>query len=181
MKEDDVRGIQEDIQESWSDFALADCNFDGFPEIDSPFASLKENEKEKKTMARQEKLSTKVKKQMFLQELRKKLGVIQPAADAVGISRQQVLNWRHKDPEFARAFEEVSEVALDFVETKLLKLIDGMDTTATIFYLKTKGKRRGYVEKQEIEASIEGSVSFEAFLMESTLPENNKEQEKDNG
>lgn len=130
---------------------------------------------------RETRTSTKIKKKLFLQELKKKLGVIQPAADAVGISRQQVLVWRHKDPEFAKAFDEISEVALDFAESKLLKLIDGMDTTATIFYLKTKGKRRGYVEKQEIEASIEGSVSFEAFLMESTLPENNKEQEKDNG
>ncbi len=41
--------------------------------------------------------------------------------------------------------------ALDFMESRLLKAIDKGNVTAIIFYLKTKGKDRGYIEPQEID------------------------------
>ena len=36
-------------------------------------------------------------------------------------------------------------------ESKLMENINGNDNTSIIFFLKTKGKKRGYVEKQEVE------------------------------
>ena len=42
-------------------------------------------------------------------------------------------------------------MSLDFAESQLHKQINDGSTTATIFLLKTKGKDRGYVEKQQIE------------------------------
>ena len=38
---------------------------------------------------------------------------------------------------------------LDFAETMLMKHIREGDTTSLIFYLKTKGRERGYVERVE--------------------------------
>ncbi len=46
---------------------------------------------------------------------------------------------------------------MDFAESQLYKQIKEGSTAATIFYLKTKGKKRGYIERQEIEHN--GSVS----------------------
>ena len=45
---------------------------------------------------------------------------------------------------------EASETTIDFVESQLLKNINEGDTTSIIFFLKTKAKHRGYVERQEI-------------------------------
>lgn len=42
------------------------------------------------------------------------------------------------------------ETRLDKAEKKLDQLIGAGDTTALIFYLKTKGKKRGYIERTEI-------------------------------
>jgi hypothetical protein len=46
------------------------------------------------------------------------------------------------------------------VESRLLKNIDSGDTTAMIFYLKTKGKHRGYVERQELTGKEGGDLTF---------------------
>ena len=54
------------------------------------------------------------------------------------------------DPEFARITKELDEYTLDFVEQRLYGLIQTGDTAATIFFLKTRGKARGYVERQEL-------------------------------
>ena len=47
---------------------------------------------------------------------------------------------------------------LDFAESKLYELVDDKHPTAIIFLLKTKGKDRGYVERQEFD--IEGGLNL---------------------
>ena len=91
-----------------------------------------------------------IKKKAFLESLEANLGIVTKAAAAVGLSRDVHYYWLKNDPEYKAAVESVEDSVLDFAESKLHGLIDGGDTAATIFYMKTKGKKRGYVERQEL-------------------------------
>lgn len=94
-------------------------------------------------------MNTQQKKQDMLVALEKTLGVVTSAARQVGIERTTHYYWMREDEDYKRAVESIDDVALDFAESKLHSLIQNDDTAATIFYLKTKGKKRGYIERQE--------------------------------
>ena len=89
----------------------------------------------------------------MLKALEKSLGVVTLAAKEVGIDRTMHYRWMNEDSEYRKAVDDIADVALDFAESMLHKQIQDKDTTATIFFLKTKGKKRGYVERQEIDHS----------------------------
>lgn len=88
------------------------------------------------------------KQKRFLEALDANLGIITQAAKATRISRRSYYNWLDI-PEFKRRVDEINQSTVDFVESKLLQNINNADTTAIIFYLKTKAKDRGYVERVE--------------------------------
>lgn len=84
----------------------------------------------------------------FLEALAAAAGIVLTACESVNVSRSTYYRWYKEDAAFAERVDEISEEQMDFVEGKLLKSIKEGDTTAIIFYLKTKGKKRGYSEKQ---------------------------------
>lgn len=92
------------------------------------------------------------KKEKFIQALAQGFGIIATACEAIGIGRSTYYRWYNNDPEFKERVDEVTETQVDFVESKLMQAINAGDTTATIFYLKTKGKKRGYNEKAQPKA-----------------------------
>ena len=94
----------------------------------------------------------------MIEALEKSLGIVTTACKSVGISRQTHYQWMKEDEAYRQEVEGISDIALDFAESKLHKQIENNDTTATIFYLKTKGKKRGYVERTEVEQS--GSLAI---------------------
>lgn len=91
----------------------------------------------------------------FLIAYEKSLGVLKPACDMTGMCRKTIWEWRKKYPEFDAACHDCEETAVDFVETKLYKLINDGAEASTIFYMKTKGRKRGYVEKHEVDMNAE--------------------------
>jgi hypothetical protein len=95
--------------------------------------------------------STETKKTALIEALEASLGVVSTAVKLVGIHRATFYEWIKNDAEFKQAVDDITESTLDFAETALHSKIRGGDTTAIIFYLKTKGKKRGYVEKSEVE------------------------------
>ena len=85
------------------------------------------------------------------------------ACQKIGITRSCYYKWLDMDPKFKEKCEEVNEEVIDIVESKLLSAINNEDLTAIIFYLKTKGKKRGYVERVEQDINVN---PFEQLMKE---------------
>ncbi len=90
----------------------------------------------------------------MLKAMEDALGVVTLACRNVGIDRTTHYAWLKSDPDYAQAIDDLSEVALDFAESQLHRSIKNGSDTATIFYLKTKGKKRGYIERSEIDQTV---------------------------
>lgn len=108
-----------------------------------------------------EKPTTERKKEKFLQAYKNSLGIVSAACEVAGVSRKTYYRWIESDEEFAAKVEDMADFQCDFVESKLLKKIEEGDTTAIIFYLKTKGKSRGYTTNPEKDSAIKLLESFE--------------------
>ena len=93
---------------------------------------------------------TDIRKKAFLDALEKSLGVVTIACRSIGLHRSTFYDWMRDDPEFKSMVDDLNEVTLDFAESELHKQIRDGSTAATIFYLKTKGKKRGYIERSDI-------------------------------
>lgn len=94
----------------------------------------------------------------MLEALEKSLGVVTTACRMVDISRKTHYEWCRIDDVYKEAVDDIADIALDFAESQLHKQIKDGEVSSTIFYLKTKGKKRGYIEKQEID--LGGSVGI---------------------
>jgi transposase-like protein len=97
-------------------------------------------------------------KERFLQMLKKTGGIIVKACESADVSRSQYYRWMEQDESFKERVDEINEGMIDFVESKLMQQINAGDTTATIFFLKTKGKHRGYHEKIQLDGNMSNDV-----------------------
>lgn len=108
-------------------------------------------------------MKKKQRQEMFLQHFRKSHGIVSYACQKVGITRACYYKWRENDPKFREKADEIEEETIDHVESKLYNAIDKGELTAIIFYLKTKGKKRGYVERVEQDVNVN---PFEQLMQE---------------
>lgn len=88
-------------------------------------------------------------------------GFITQTAELLGVERHTVSRWRHNDVEIAEWFEEAVDNNLDIAETKLMENIKAGKEASVFFYLKCKGKARGFIERQQFEHM--GGMSFSAM------------------
>lgn len=88
-------------------------------------------------------------------------GIYSHAAKKLNISRQAVTERVNNNPELKAIVDDIVEGTLDDAEEVLRDLITGAENetvkfSATKFYLSTKGKKRGYIEKSEIDHTTGG-------------------------
>jgi len=105
-------------------------------------------------------------KKRLIEALEKSLGVITTACKQTGVNRSTFYEWYNKDEDFKKEVDDIGNIALDFAESKLHEQIMDNNTSATIFYLKTKGKKRGYVERQEITGADGSPTSFKIEIID---------------
>jgi hypothetical protein len=96
----------------------------------------------------------------MIEALSKSLGIVTTACKAIDINRSTHYEWLKEDADYAAAVQEIENLALDFAESRLHKLIEKGDTSATIFYLKTKGKMRGYQEGPIVDVKTNGNTQI---------------------
>ena len=112
-------------------------------------------------------------KKLFIKAYKLNKCNITKACEAMEMSRQTFYDWMNSDAEFKVEAENAREERLDHLEDKLFELVDGAtydalthegeivrlqdkpNPTSVIFALKTLGKHRGYIERQEIDATIQ--------------------------
>lgn len=100
-------------------------------------------------------------KKKLLEGLVKYKGIVTDACKYANCSRKTYYKYLKEDEDFAEEAKDAQDQALDFVEGKLFSLIQQENPTAIIFYLKTKGKKRGYVERQEITGADGDAIKTE--------------------
>lgn len=88
-------------------------------------------------------------KKKFIEIFEKSFGFVSIACENAKIGRTTYYRWLEEDSDFRQKCSDIEEANIDYAENKLLTQIREGNTTATIFYLKTKGKNRGYIERQE--------------------------------
>ncbi len=86
------------------------------------------------------------------ESLRATGGIISHAATALGVHRSTISRRIGRSEVLKAVMEEATEGALDIAEETLMNKIKEGNLTAVIFFLKTKGRGRGYIEKHHVEA-----------------------------
>lgn len=118
-----------------------------------------------------------IKQKLMIESLRKCKGLVTYACEAAGICRYTHYDWLKKYPDYVQAVDEIDNFVLDKIEESSLRMIEEGKTPAmNIFYLKTKGKRRGFIEKQEIEHSTGDLTSLRNVIKDC---DNDGEHQKD--
>ena len=76
-------------------------------------------------------------------------GFVSKAAFLLKCHVTTVYSYADKYEEVGKAWEDMKEARHDYVENALYSRIQEGNVPSTIFYLKTKAKERGYVERTE--------------------------------
>jgi hypothetical protein len=104
-------------------------------------------------MAKQRQYNPKLHKEKLIKALIKHLGIVSKACEEVGISRNQFYIYCRTDAAFKEEVDDINEITLDFVEDKLFQNIREGDRSSIMFYIKYKGRKRGYVDSSDVNIS----------------------------
>lgn len=104
-------------------------------------------------------MAEKYKAEQVIEAIKKTKGLVTHTARYLGCEPDTVRNYVKRYPSVAAALKEAREAVTDLAEMALYDAIEGRESWAVCFYLKTQGKSRGYIEKQQIEHSGHIDVS----------------------
>jgi len=85
-------------------------------------------------------------------------GNVAAIARALGTSRGTVWNRIQSSPALQSLLADARETMIDNAESSLYRAVLAGEAWAVCFFLKTQGKRRGYVERQEVTGAEGGAI-----------------------
>lgn len=103
--------------------------------------------------------------------LRAKSGNVTAAAVALGCSRSTIYRRIEQSPQLKDLITDERETLADIAESALRKAVLDGNITAIIFTLKTVGKSRGYVERQELTGAEGADLSIDIKWADRALDE----------
>lgn len=95
--------------------------------------------------------------------LRRTKGMIYLAARELQCQPSTIYRRLARSPELKELHEALHGEVGDVAELKLYQSIQDGDLRAIAFYLRTKGKHRGYVERQEVSGPDGGAIAVETY------------------
>lgn len=101
--------------------------------------------------------------------LRKSAGLFSAAAQMVGLDPSTVSRRVAKSENLKAVVSEALDKRLDVAESELLKAISRGEAWAICFFLKCKGKGRGYVERTEVTGGNGAPLGSPAAVSEAEL------------
>jgi len=99
-----------------------------------------------------------LKKEELIKALIRNLGNVTQSCQDVGMSRDRYYVYLRTDTEFKRKVDDIDNIQLDFVESKLIENIRAGDKGSIMFYMRYKGRKRGYTDS--IDLNVSGNINI---------------------
>lgn len=106
--------------------------------------------------------------EQVIEALKQSQGLVYLAAKQLGCSAQTIYNYGKRYAKVREALQEAKGERVDRAELALWSQINNGNIAAIIFYLKTQGKDRGYVERQEMSGPDGGAIPVATKIIEVT-------------
>lgn len=116
--------------------------------------------------------SNKMKKKM-LTILKKNKGLVSTSCKICNISRSAYYLWYNNDPEFKEKVDEIMDLEVENVESKLFDLIQNNNPAGIIFYLKNKSEK--FKPSLKIDAEINGELKINSIFSEDLIHDDPEE------
>ena len=98
--------------------------------------------------------------------LKKHRGLMYLAADALKMSYSHVQERVRTSPYLQKVARDASEKRIDVAEEKLAELMEERNLGSLIFFLKTRGKHRGYTETVEMQVPEHVEKQLDTMLLQ---------------
>ena len=98
--------------------------------------------------------------EQVIEAIKRNDGLLAATARDLGISRSTVYRYVKRYATIQAAVEEARDTNIDMAEGQLMKAIRKGSIPAIMFFLKTVGKSRGYVERQEVSGPDGNQITF---------------------
>lgn len=96
---------------------------------------------------------------VVIKALQRTHGNISNTAKFLQVSRPALSSRINATPSLKKALDEILDVSLDVAEDHLFRAIENDNMTAIIFFLKTRGKSRGYIERTEVKTVADDDIN----------------------